>query len=177
MLFTKNEGVVLAAALIIALAAELVVERSRNRLGAALRWLVAMPMAATLPWFVFRATLPKVHEDYGARIAPSVFVENLARVPEVLAAFASYFGDTEDWSLFWPLLGVALLIAAVAPADRASRFFVLGIALVLSAYGYVYVVTPWNLRDLMDVSANRLLLQVFGICVLFVADATTEKAR
>jgi len=170
MLLTKNEGLALQVVLLACVAAGVALA-GRRRSSSALGWLVVAPLLVTGAWFWFRAAVPKVHEDYGARLQPRVFLENVERVPVVLARAPTYLVSFTDWHLFWPLVAAVLVLTARAWVRRTAAFLVASVALVLLLYAYVYVVTPWDPVELMETSACRLLLHVAPLAVLAVAEA------
>jgi hypothetical protein len=133
-------------------------------------WLVALPLVLTGAWFAFRSGIPKVSEDYGARISPVFFFENASRVPKILGDSLIYVGNVEDWGVLWPVMAVALVVTARQWMRWPALFLVMTLALVLLMYGYIYVVSPWKLEELMVTTANRLLLHVAPLCVFLLAE-------
>jgi 4-amino-4-deoxy-L-arabinose transferase-like glycosyltransferase len=104
MLFTKNEGLGLFVVLLVTMTIALLVQRKlRHSLTVAL-WLLGVPLVATAVWYVFRSGIPKVSEDYGSRMNPVYFLQNISRVPEILTGSITYWGSVEDWLIFWPVL-------------------------------------------------------------------------
>lgn len=176
MLFTKNEGVGLWAILVLIAAIAIVVERKRKLFAPAVVWLAAAPLSLTAVWFVFRLGIPKLHEDYGGRIDPVYFLTNASRVPEVLSGSLGFFGQWNDWLLLWPLVGLGLAVAPMNGLRRPGIYLFLAATLPLLMYGYVYVVSPWDLKELMETTANRLLLQVAPLWVFLLA-GQAEAAR
>jgi len=170
MLFTKNEGIglwfILGIIVVIAIAAE----RGIKFLLPAGIWLGVAPVLVTLPWFIFRFGIPKVHEDYGSKINPVYFLNNIARVREVLGSSLSFFLNWDDWLIFWPLTLLLLILTPTHSLRRPLVFLFLGAALPVLMYGYIYVVAPWNLGELMDVTANRLLLQIAPLWAFLFAE-------
>ena len=51
-----------------------------------------------------------------------------------------------------------------------ASFLALAVGLALLMYACVYVVTPWNVADLMEATAARLLLHVTPLAMLLVAE-------
>ena len=46
----------------------------------------------------------------------------------------------------------------------------------LLMYGYIYVITPWNLNELMEATASRLLLQIAPLwAFLFATQVHAQK--
>ena len=51
-------------------------------------------------------------------------------------------------------------------------FLFTGLVLALGAYGFAYVITPWELGEIMDSTANRLLLHLAPLSVFLMAELT-----
>jgi hypothetical protein len=171
MLFTKNEGIGLFAILAILALAGVAWGRQFGRLLPVFLWIVVVPLVLTGAWFLFRMQIPKTHEDYGSRLNPLLFVHNVSHISEIALVLPRYLGDWNDWLAFWPLFGLTLLATPRHVLTPPARFLLMGIVMILLVYGYVYVVTPRPLAELMEVTANRLLLHVFPMCVFLMAEA------
>ena len=176
MLFTKNEGMGFFLILLAGLGIGLISQGRRDQLRPVAVWLLLVPLALTAPWFAFRLGIPKLHEDYGSRISPVYFLENISRAPEILGGSIRYWGNTEDWLIFWPLLVIVLALSVRAWTRWPLVFLFAAVTLALLMYGYVFVVTPWNLDELMENTANRLLLHIAPLSALLLAESV-ESAR
>jgi hypothetical protein len=170
MALTKNEGLGLLAVLLVLTATAVVWPWRPKRARQAVVWTALTPLIVAGSWLLFRARIPKVHEDYGSRIHPAIFLGSLERVPEVLRQSLTYFGDVSSWLVFWPLLAIGLLLTIRRWWRRPLLLLVLAVVLPVLMYGYVFVVTPWTLDDLMDLSANRVLFHVAPLGVLLLAE-------
>ncbi len=170
MLFTKNEGVALWLILIFLVALMMVTKKQTQRLRCAAVWLALLPLFINLPWFIFRLGIAKVHEDYGGKINPAFFFNNVARLPEILSGWGRTFLNWHDWLILWPL-GLSILLAAPGNCFRRPMIFLLLAGMLpLLLYTYVYVVSPWNLGELMEATENRLLLQVMPLWLFLFAE-------
>ena len=170
MLFTKNEGIGLWLILGVMLIITLVIERRIKLLQPAAIWVGVIPALVTLPWFVFRLGIPKIHEDYGDKINPVYFLNNLSRAGEVLANSPRFFFNWDDWLIFWPLALLLLILTLTQSLRFPLRFLLLTAVLPLLMFGYIYVIAPWDLRELMEVTANRLLLQIAPLWTFLLAE-------
>jgi hypothetical protein len=170
MLFTKNEGIGLWFILGIVMVTALATKRRAKFLLPAAIWLGIVPALATFPWFVFRFGIPKVHEDYGGKIGVVYFLNNISRVPEVVGSSLRFFLNWEDWLVFWPLALLLLVLTLMRSLRPPTLFLFLGAVLPLLMYGYVYVVTPWNVKELMEATASRLLLQIAPLWAFLFAE-------
>jgi hypothetical protein len=174
MLFTKNEGLALSAILLASVSCFLLARRRARALPLAAAWLGGVPLLLTGAWFVFRAGIPKLHEDYGSRIHPEHLVENASRIPTILANAPRYLADFQDWSLFWPVFAIVVVLTAGRWVRTTASFLVLSVGAILLCYGYVLVVSPWNLDLLMVTTTGRLGLQIAPLCVYVLAVCARE---
>ena len=75
-----------------------------------------------------------------------------------------------DWSLLWPLAGLAMVLCLRRGGDRQRRLLALAIVLPLPAYAASYVLSQWQPFTLhLDSSFPRLLLQLALPAVVLVA--------
>jgi 4-amino-4-deoxy-L-arabinose transferase-like glycosyltransferase len=170
--FTKNEGlallpIVLAAALAAAVAAKADQRRKLLR-----DWLVAALTAAVLiaPWLVYRARLPKTHEDYGTKLTHVQTV--LANVPRLGQVLPHYLGLFVQFEAAGPIWAVLVIIALVG-WRRFGRREVLVLWAVLIAHLALYVatflVTPWDLNVLMPMVGPKLMMHASPAAALLIA--------
>jgi hypothetical protein len=174
-LTVKNEGAALIAVLALALALGLLgARRSRGAGGApgSARALLGAALVAALAsggWFVARAGLPRVDEDYPARLAPGAIAAALDRAGDVATRFAHTLVDVTMWNLTWPLLAAAATWALFRrrPAwGTPSATALCVIAGATAAYALVLLVTPWDLALLETTGIPmRLLLHVAPLAV------------
>jgi hypothetical protein len=167
--FTKNEGMALAAIHLVVFSLAALWAGGRSALRAlAIR--AALAFLLVLPWLWFRAGLPKTHENYGALIRPARIAAQLDRVPEILAFFARTMIDVRLWGGVWLLLGLASLLAwRQGPSPRAARVLAACLLCHLGVYVMIFVVTPWELRTLLEAKAYPLLLQASPAMLLLLA--------
>lgn len=170
MLFTKNEGIGLWLILGVIMITTLVTGRRIKLLRPATIWLGVIPALVTLPWFIFRSDIPKLQENYGGIINPAYFLSNVSRIPEVLRNSLHFFLNWEDWLIFWPLALLAFILTATQSLRSPMLFLFFGTVLPLLMYGYIYVITPWDLKELMEATANRLLLQIAPLWGFLLAE-------
>jgi hypothetical protein len=83
---------------------------------------------------------------------------------------SQYWANAGDWLIFWPLFLLAVIVSPRHWIRQPAKFLIMAAALSAAMYGYVYVVSPWELSDLMEVTANRLLLQIAPLCVFVMAE-------
>lgn len=165
--FTKNEGAVLALINgVVILGFGLGSARRRARKGAAVFF--ASLLAVDAPWLIWSRSLPRTHEDYGAKLLSSAIVTHLPRLKEIIPAMLAQAAEFQTWGLLWILLGAMALLGWRAFARPYVLALWVLLALHLMAYVVVYSVTPWHLATLMPMTMDRLLLHTVP-AVIFLA--------
>jgi hypothetical protein len=169
LVMTKLEGMVLAALLCVAMLA-----LHRSRFGIAC---VTGAILTALPWIAWSLDLPRTHEDYGSRISPANVLRNLDKLPTVLAALGRQILDLRAWGMLWPLLALAAAIGFRAFRDMrviAVWFILIGQML---AFIVAYLVTPWNLAELIPMTQHRLLLQIAPLTAILLGVQWAELSK
>ncbi len=148
---TKNEGLPLALILVAAGAVVL----GRRVLTALVP--LGLAVASLILW---KHRIPHgVEEDLGALLP--TFPHQLHRLPGAIAGLARHL-VSPSWGLFWCAVAVALITMAWQGSRRELVLpaYVIGAAFML--YVAVYTVTTWVQIDLINSSADRVLLHVVG---------------
>jgi hypothetical protein len=167
--FTKNEGLALlpvigAIALGVAIA-----RRSFDRLK---DWMIAATTSVALlaPWLVYRLFLPRTHEDYGTRLThPSTLLSDLPRLTYIIPQFFGRMFDASRVGMVWYLLILCALLdfrGFIRPSVLALWILLL---VQLALYTATFVVTPWEVRELLPMIAPKLLTQATPIATLLIA--------
>lgn len=152
LVLTKSEGILLAAAIVIAF-------RS---------WKIAIaPALAALLLAVWRVGIPDAYDErYGVLLRG--LPHELDRIPAAAGAFASHAFDVRVWGVFW----VAFVVAAVV---RWRSPFAIAVVLAIAGYIVAFAVTSWSIADLANVAANRLLLHLAVPAAFLMKDAFLER--
>jgi hypothetical protein len=163
---TKNEGLPLAFILLIAGAFVF-----RRRITAAL-----VPFGlAVAALFIWKRGIPHGGEEDLGALLPTL-PQQLHRLPGAISGFAQHL-VTPPWGLFWIAVLIALVwqllsasglrrAASGRPEEGTSRTGLLLAPFVIAAafalYLAVYTVTTWVQIDLINSSADRLLMHLVG---------------
>jgi len=166
LVLCKNEGVVLALSILLSFAIAL---RFRDIRG----WMsVLVPViAAVALLLVWRGRVPAAYDeqyDVLIRTLPDV----VYRLPTALKALVSHGVDVATWGWFWPVS----LLAALVAVGRRRRYAggpILVMLFTACAYSITFAVTSWNIPELAQVAASRLLLHIV-IPACFVAAIAGE---
>jgi len=166
--WTKNEGLLLVAVLVVALLAA--------REWRKLPWFAAglAPVLAVVMYFRFTLATANANLAGGAI--------DFGRIPTVLVAFATHLW-TFGQLYVSPFLILAIYVWWVKP-DRSPKPLALtaliAFILMLGGYAAVYVITPGDLKWFLDTSLDRVLLQVWPLAILtaflYTSAASSDKS-
>jgi hypothetical protein len=159
VLLTKNEGLPFALVLLISGAFVF-----RRRIGIA-AMPVAVALVALLTWR--HDVAAGDHEDFVA-LLPTL-PHKLGRIWPALRGVAVHAASFSNWGGFW----IAVVIAA-ALAWRRGALAVAVTAAMVAVYVAVYTVTSWVQADLIQSSADRLLMHFVGPALFLLATAAFQ---
>jgi hypothetical protein len=146
--FTKNEGLALEGITVLVLLGWCGLKQQRV-------WIVQTAASALaffvllLPFLIWRAQLPRTHEDYRLKISPAMIIANRSRLLDILPALGDELFNPRKQGAVW----IILLIAAAlgSGAFRRGPVIVLWFLIVLHLclYILVYIVTPHQIDELL----------------------------
>jgi hypothetical protein len=172
-LLTKNEGMVIAAALLFCYFVQIL--RTAGFPVALSRVVLAgAPVVCSLSLLtIWRGRIPLEYDENYALLARDL-LSKLTVVGEAAAAFLVRMVDLRGWGIFWP--AVIAATAYLLWRRRNGVVLIAGIFLAIGIASYIaaYTVTGWKLADLAASSANRLLLQLIGAAALILAEAAQQ---
>jgi hypothetical protein len=173
MAWTKNEGQALAAINALIIACVALPRRQWSQCAS----FIAIVFFMILPWLIYIRGLPRTDEDYAGRLNWTELAAHVNRVPTILRVMGwamarwSLSGPqrlTEGWGIFWYVLAAA----AIVRWRRLGRGEVLLLwallALQLLAYVPAYMVTTWDLQDLMRTTIDRLLMHAAPVAAMLI---------
>ena len=163
LVLTKNEGTLLAVAILLGMS---LIRASRNV------WIssivgVAIGEAMLAFW---RSRIPNAYDERYSHLVRDL-PSHLDRIAPVTRAFAQHAIEFSKWGGFW----IIALCAAIITARR-NRFAIAMIAIALAGYITTFAVMNWNIDELANVSANRLLLHLAGPAMLIVTSSVGSRA-
>jgi len=163
LVLTKNEGLPIALIfLVIGMAS------FRRRIG----WSIAPVAVAIAALIAWRSGIPRTDEENFVTLLPSL-ASHVDRVVPAVIEYGKHFFIVSKWGLLWVAAWIALAVLAWRKEWRAP-VVVLSISAV---YIGAYVVTQWMMRELIDASADRLLMHMIGPALFAIASATDASAR
>jgi len=167
--FTKNEGLALGA--INCLVMFLFPIRSqfwRRRLKGAILC-AATFLILILPWLIWSNDIPRTEEDYPAHLRLSEIVGNVSRIPIILTEFAREVVNIWRYGLIWLILIVSAVIRWRSFCDRTTLTTSSLLLLHLATYFLIFLVTPWEISELLSVASDRLVLHIIPLGGLLIA--------
>lgn len=168
LILTKNEGLILALALIGAL---VVCGRIKHLATAA--QIATGPLVAVVMLAIWRASVPEAYEHRYHEQAKEIF-NKLPRIGNAVTAFCSHAFSVANWGFVWPAIIAASIWSIVRRRDCATVLAVFGAALAIVL---TYTITTWNIDELASVSANRLLTHLLVPGLLVLANTAHEALR
>lgn len=169
---TKNEGVVLALAI---LGAAVFVRGLKSR--GEWMWMLVPIVVAEGIVVRWRSLVPAAYDEQ-YEVLVSSLPASLDRVPFAMLAILRHAVDIPEWGGFWIAVVAAILAGAIW--NRSKRFAIplVTMAVALAAYVVALSITSWRIEELAAVAANRLLVHLIvpGACILAMALRKTEPA-
>ncbi len=174
-IFTKNEGVLSAFLLPLALLVSAVPHSKLRDSASAGGRLALMTLFLTLPWFFHRAAIPAVSdENYLGQMFSSAGLERaVSRLFEVPPLLAGILFDINSWHLFWVVV-LPLAVWSLWPHRHGPRLQRLTASVVcgyLAGIAVVYLFSPWReIAMQIDVSCQRILLPLLPLGLLLCGE-------
>lgn len=131
-------------------------------------------LVPSLPWWIYSRGLPRTDERYTDQLTWQNLLVQSERLPEIMASATGFMIDLTATHGLWLLLAVAFAIAVVRRATRAVWLAFAILAGQLLAYTVAFVITPWDLRTLLAMKMEVILLTAMPalmICVVEVFSA------
>ena len=163
LVLTKNEGLPIALVLL-----AIGVASFRHRIV----WSAAPLAIAIAALFAWRMGIPRTDEENFVALLPSI-ITHLDRIAPAAIEYSRHFFALSKCGLLWVAAWIALGVLAWRREWRAPVLVVSISAVYVSAY----VVTQWTPRELIDASADRLLMHMVGPALFAIATVTDAFGR
>jgi hypothetical protein len=163
LVLTKNEGLPVAIVL-----AAIGIASFRRQIVRS----IAPAAIAAVALFVWRAGIPKTDEEDYLALLPNLPARLGRIVPAVIETGKQFFA-TSSWGLLWIAVWIAIMVLAVRREWRAPAAFVS----ILAVYIGAYVITNWHMVELIDASADRLLMHLVGPALFAIARAIDSSGQ
>ena len=134
-----------------------------------------MPFAVTLvTLMVWRLRVEPTDDDPLVALLPTIG-QRVDRLIPAITDFVSRAFEFERWGLFWFAVILAAAALLLRGRWREVALPAIVIAAMTSAYVAAYMVTPWQLADHINASADRLLMHFVGPALWLIASAARSR--
>src|SRR3990167_7474263 len=99
----------------------------------------------------------------------SAIIENLPRTSVILSSFCKEFLDIKRWNILWILSGIAVIGSFRLMLKSPIKYILLILLLDFTMFGLVYIVTPWDVKELISCSMTRLIIQITPLAIFLNA--------
>ena len=166
-IFTKSEGLALSLIQVLGLFLFSAFGPGKQRL-AGMAVLVAGVLALSLPWLVWSGGLPRTHENYAANLNLANVFANWDRLRVILPEFARQVTAWERWGILWVLLAFSTICGWRRFRERHVAVLWFFLIAHLGLYVLIFIVTPWDVRELLASALDRLILHTVPAAVLLI---------
>ncbi len=177
VLWTKNEGLLLAAITLIILFLFLLRKGhgpNKEILIPASGYFLAI-IAITLCWLGYRNYLGFVNENFNfSMLTLKNFVSGLNRIPLILYEYQKHVFGFKKWNIIWIVL-LALLAARFKKSVKDDVLYITTVIFMFFiGYSLVYIFSTMDFRFLLTRTASRFLLHILPVCVFWIARMSEE---
>jgi hypothetical protein len=161
--WVKREGVILW--LIAAVCGGFVVWRSKR--SPRYLWALLPGLCVAVAWRVYLSQMHAVSSSDFTAVNFTTLSANIHRLGPILSTFASEFGDTRAWGLFWLVAAVGGVYFVRRYRDARAIVLFMAIGAPLATYTFIYIFSNWSdYHRHVGLSISRLLMQVTPLACL-----------
>lgn len=154
LVLTKNEGLPIAIILLVA---------GGFVFGRRVLLSLAPFAVAAIALLVWRGLVPASDEENLPRLLTGI-QHHIDRLVPAVARFIAHACTMQWWGLFW----IAAVAAAIYVGTRELKLPLYIAGAIFALYVAVYMVTTWNMLELMNASADRLLMHMIGPVIYII---------
>lgn len=173
VLFTKNEGLGLFITNLFVLAIFMLLIFKKENIKPFLLYML-VPMIITLPWFIFRARLPAIDENYPAQFTVSNILQHIPRFPIIASFFWQEFINYKYWNILWVVLSLSTIFTIKQTFSKPLIYLLLTLFSTTSMYFITYMITPWNVTWHLNVSLSRLFMHIAPTAIFLISNQVAE---
>jgi len=163
LVLTKNEGIVIAVAVIAAAIASRRLRRVHELVT------VAGPVIAMFGLLMlWHSRVPAAYDEQYA-ILIRVLPHSPERIPTAVRALVDHAMDLTSWGLFWPATALAAIGVLLTRGRARIAIPLITMLILLAIYTVTLAVTSWSISELANVAANRLLQHLLIPAALILA--------
>jgi len=173
LIFTKNEGLalfIINSVLILILSFVKVKQKILTQIIS----YIILPAIFSLPWFLFVAYIPNaLSEHVSNRITFEIILTHLKRIPIIFTYILKYvfISGTKEYGLLWYIFTLTI---ALNYKKIVLSLPLLTILIYFSVIFLIYIITPWPTITILDITFSRLILQIYPLTLLFIANTLKD---
>ncbi|MCR4290824.1 MAG: glycosyltransferase family 39 protein, partial [Candidatus Scalindua sp.] len=173
-IFTKNEGLGFFAVTVFCISIYIFFNSKKGVVRQNIESFsvyVIIPILIVLPWLILSMGMPIFleEENYPGHLTIATVIGNISRTPVILSSFCFELLDIRRWNIFWVLFGVAIIGGFKFILKSSVKYLLLMLILDFCLFVLVYLVTPWDVKELISCSMTRLVIQTTPIAVFIVS--------
>ena len=132
---------------------------------------IIIPILIILPWLIISTGMPTFSEEenYPGRLTMSAIIGNFSRAPTISSSFCKEFLDIKRWNILWILSGIAVIGSFRLILKSPIKYIFLILLLDFTMFVLVYIITPWDVKELISCSMTRLIIQIAPLAVFLSA--------
>lgn len=161
---TKNEGLMVAVALLLVAGAVGLVRRVRIR-----PFLIACGVVAVsiLPWRIWMSAHDvKSDLPVGKGLDPGYMLPRTSRIWPAIRTLSHELSDQSRWVYLLPLAVLVIIAALISgTARRVAAFYAASFVVVFAGFVWTYWLSPYPIGWHLENSANRVITVMVFICV------------
>ncbi len=165
--FTKNEGLAILLVTAVGITIVAAIKQHRRRLVHVVLYCGSV-FCISVPWLLFRRSLPRLDENYPAYLSIDRVMQNWDRSGYIMAELSKHVTDATAWNGLWLLLAIAAILA-YRGFSRPPIIFLWTILLVhLIAYLSIFLVGPIESPKFVGENLGRLLLHISPVAIILI---------
>ncbi len=163
---SKSEGIPLAAINVFAAGLLSILLRRSWRRMLAMMLIVGLGVGF---WLAYRAPLPHTNDNYFAQLRLTIVVNQFDRIGTILRAFWWGMLDVTGWSGIWIMLPIFAILGLRAWRHRRTWLAWSLLLIHLLLYIFVYIITDWNVEELLNSSLQRMFMHLVPAAMIVLA--------
>ncbi len=168
---TKNEGLMLAIAMILVLMlAWLRLNRERKVQTKIIHLLLFITLLAgtLLPWLIIRHEIGFVNDLMNSRTLAQVSADKIQRLGPILWQYQKIIFGVRNWNLSWMLAFGCLVFGWRRWSHSDAIYIILPPGLGLAGYTVVFTISTYDLQWHLSTAASRLFLHFLPLVFFFI---------
>lgn len=164
---TKNEGMAIVLSVLAILFIFTAARFKAHRLSGFFLFVFTVS-ALLLPLLWWVKGIPRTHENYISKISPEIVMENAHRVRIIIPAFLKAAVNWNKWGGLWLLIVPMSVLGRKAFRKQSVAAIWLLFLMQIGIYQLIYLISSWNVKQLIGFSLDRLLLHIAPLAIFII---------